>query len=354
MILGPIPCPLLHGQKLHERNHHFISFTAIESNFTANMVELKPSSSTTPQPKPEYGHLSEIDPEFAPLRAELDKNFAVLWSLPLDEFKTAWLTAPLVLPDGAPMPDQDYEVADQQIPMRDGAEVELRVYRPMKRTENATLVLKAHGGGWVVGSHQVEEVENRTMAAHCGVVVASVDYRMAPEYKFPYAVNDCFDALKWVDSACCDVYIEASNTSQCKSNASSLGINPESIIVAGGSAGGNIVSHPTPLQDIAHNLQAAVLALKARDEKVSGIIGQILNIPVTCHPDVFPKDKYEYGSYDQNKDASVVDAPKMNWFWEQYMPKIVPDAYAHPLLAKSHAELPPARELCYIEIVVPC
>jgi acetyl esterase/lipase len=87
-----------------------------------------------------------------------------------------------------------------------------------------------------------------------------------------------------------------------------------------------------------------VLALKARDEKVSGIIGQILNIPVTCHPDVFPKDKYEHGSYDQNKDASVVDAPKMNWFWEQYMPKIEPDPHAHRLLAKSHADLPPARK----------
>jgi acetyl esterase/lipase len=172
------------------------------------MVELKPSSSNTPQPKPEYSHLSEIDPEFAPLREELDKNFAVLWSLPLDEFKTAWLTAPLVLPGGAPEPGKDYEVADQQIPMKDGAEVELRVYRPMKWTENATLVLKAHGGGWVVGSHQVEEVENRMLAAHAGVVVASVDYRMAPEYKFPYAVNDCFDALKWVRASCSLVHYE--------------------------------------------------------------------------------------------------------------------------------------------------
>lgn len=78
---------------------------------------------------------------------------------------------------------------------------------------------------------------------------------------------------------------------------------------------------------------------------MSGIIGQVLNIPVTCHPDLFPRDRYEYGSYEQNKDASVVDAPKMNWFWEQYMPKIEPEVYAHPLLAKSHAGLPPAREL---------
>ena len=52
--------------------------------------------------------------------------------------------------------------------------------------------------GWAVGGHEVEEVENRMLAAHAKAVVASVDYRMAPEFKFPYAVNDCFDALKWV------------------------------------------------------------------------------------------------------------------------------------------------------------
>jgi hypothetical protein len=55
--------------------------------------------------------------------------------------------------------------------------------------------------GWVLGNHQVEEVENRMLAAHGGAVVVSVDYRMAPEYKFPYAVNDCFDAFRWASPA---------------------------------------------------------------------------------------------------------------------------------------------------------
>ncbi len=88
--------------------------------------------------------------------------------------------------------------------------------------------------------------------------------------------------------------------------------------------------------------KAAVLALKARDEKVSGILGQVLNIPVTCHPALFPKDKYEYFSYSQNKDASVVDAPKMDWFWEQYLPDPKPEVYASPLLAEDLSGLPPA------------
>ncbi|EXJ92461.1 hypothetical protein A1O3_01012 [Capronia epimyces CBS 606.96] len=274
------------------------------------MVQLKPSSSAVAEPKPKYGHLSKIDPDFAPFKEAIDQRFKTLWSLSLEDLKAAYKNAPVSFPEGAPQAEKDFQVADQEISVRDGTKIGLRVYRPIQAKPNAILVLKAHGGGWTVGYHQTEEVENRMLAAHAGAVVVSVDYRMGPEYKFPYAVNDCFDALKW-----------------CKANATSLGIDPEAIVVAGGSAGGNI---------------AAVLSLMARDQQESGIIGQILNIPVTCHPDVFPRDKYEYGSFEQNKDASVVDAPKMLWFWEQYMPTVTPDVYAHPLLAESHAGLPPA------------
>ena len=92
------------------------------------------------------------------------------------------------------------------------------------------------------------------------------------------------------------------------------------------------------------SLKAAVLALMTRDENVSGVVGQVLNIPMTCHPRYFPADRYEYGSYQQNKDGSVVDTPKVNWFWEQYLPNAEPKAYANPLLAKDLSKLPPARK----------
>jgi hypothetical protein len=68
------------------------------------MVQLKPSGAAIAQPKPKYGYLSEIGPEFAPLREETDKDFAALWSLPLAEFKVAWLNAPIAVPDDAPQP----------------------------------------------------------------------------------------------------------------------------------------------------------------------------------------------------------------------------------------------------------
>lgn len=54
--------------------------------------------------------------------------------------------------------------------------------------------------GWVVGGHETEEVENRFLASRGGAILVSVDYRMAPEYKYPTAVHDCFDALLWVSS----------------------------------------------------------------------------------------------------------------------------------------------------------
>jgi len=74
---------------------------------------------------------------------------------------------------------------------------------------------------------------------------------------------------------------------------------------------------------------------------VTGIIGQVLNIPVTCHPQHFPRDEFEYGSYDQNYDSTVVNKPRMLWFWDQYLPNAEPEVYASPLLAKDFRGLPP-------------
>jgi len=148
------------------------------------------------------------------------------------------------------------------------------------------------------------------VAAKNKAVVVSVDYRRAPEYPFPYALHDAQDALLW-----------------CRENFRSLGIDPEMIIIGGGSAGANI---------------AAVLAQIARDEGTTGIIGQILNIPVTCHPDHFPISKHEYYSIEQNANAPIVNAFRLRKFWDNYHPMADSNPLASPLLAKSFAGLPPA------------
>lgn len=141
---------------------------------------------------------------------------------------------------------------------------------------------------------------------------------------------------------------------QCKKHADMLEINPERIVLIGGSAGANIVSENSPM---AHSLslislmissddmtKATVLALKCRDEHITGIVGQILNIPVTCHPDLFPSSKYKLQSYERNGDAPVLSATLMRWFWGKYLPNPSSDAYACPLLAESLAGMPPACE----------
>lgn len=76
------------------------------------------------------------------------------------------------------MPGVDITITDSSVKVRDGAEIPIRTYESTKKQSNCVLYLKAHGGGWVVGGHEVEEAENRFVAAIPGVIVVSVDYRM--------------------------------------------------------------------------------------------------------------------------------------------------------------------------------
>lgn len=115
---------------------------------------------------------------------------------------------------------------------------------------------------------------------------------------------------------------------QAKETAPSLGADPEKVILIGGSAGAGM---------------ATIIAMKARDAGLTGIRGQVLNFPVTCHPKFFPSDKYEYGSYQQNHDASVVSLLKMEFFLDQYLPDPKPETDHSPLLAESLKGMAPAR-----------
>jgi acetyl esterase/lipase len=100
------------------------------------------------------------------------------------------------------------------------------------------------------------------------------------------------------------------------------------IITCGSSAGGNL---------------AAVLPIMARDQNERGIIGQLLNSPVLCHPKFFPKDKgYEYNSFQQNAYSSILGEENMLKCWAEYYPNTKPDVYANPLLVESVEGLPAA------------
>ena len=100
------------------------------------------------------------------------------------------------------------------------------------------------------------------------------------------------------------------------------------IITCGSSAGGNL---------------GAVLPIMARDNDEGGIIGQLLNSPVLCHPNHFPKDKgYEYNSWEQNKDSSILNRQNMLNIWAQYYPNTGSEAYANPLLVEPIEGMPAA------------
>ncbi|KAL1888132.1 hypothetical protein Sste5346_009742 [Sporothrix stenoceras] len=263
-----------------------------------------------------YTHLSEPDPAWlavAEAHAPLDALAAKMYSLPISEFrKVPYKPGPL--PDNVPKPGIDITIRTDKVLVRDGTSIGVRIYEPLQRHDGQTLFFNVHGGGWTVGTPETEEAQNRMVAAGTDCVVVSVDYRLAPEFPFPYAVHDSMDALLW-----------------CIDQAVDLGIDPHKIVLGGGSAGANI---------------CAALSLICRDTGIQGtIIGQVLNIPVTCHPAHFPADQYEYRSYEQNKEVPLVDAARMHLYWYFYVPNPEIDGsnpLVSPLLAESLANLPPA------------
>jgi acetyl esterase len=198
------------------------------------------------------------------------------------------------------------QVQDHRIPSA-GETIRVRWYAPQGASGPLPLVLLFHGGGFVFGTIEGNyDHVCRTLCADAHCHVASVEYRLAPEAKFPAAVDDAWAALGWAVS-----------------NAAALGVDPDRLYVAGGSAGGNL---------------AAVTALRARDQGGPMLRGQVLFYPVTDHPEPATRSSREFaqGYYLTHAD--------MLWFWAQYLARATDAShpYAAPLKAPSLAGLPPA------------
>ncbi len=186
-----------------------------------------------------------------------------------------------------------------------GGKLGLRVYTPLGQGPFPLLVF-FHGSGFVVCSLDTHDAMCRNLCAGAGCVVASVDYRLAPEHKFPAAPNDCLHATRWAGA-----------------NAASLGADPARIAVGGDSAGGNL---------------AAVTALRVRDEGGPALCGQLLIYPVTEYWDA------GMPSYAENAEGYGLTRDGMKWFWGHYLadPKDARDPHAAPLRAPDLHGLPPA------------
>src|SRR5262250_2353992 len=194
-------------------------------------------------------------------------------------------------------------VTDHRVPVKNG-EMTVRVYSPGSKGPLPALVFY-HGGGWVIGDLYTHDGICRTLTNAAGCVVASVDYRLAPESKYPVAVEDSYAALQWVVA-----------------HASQLGIDPRRVAVGGDSAGGNL---------------SAAVALMARDRKGPALVSQILIYPVTNYA-------FDTPSYAENAEGYVLTREAMRWFWRHYLVREEQgkEPLASPLRATSLAGLPPA------------
>ncbi|WP_177341261.1 MULTISPECIES: alpha/beta hydrolase [Klebsiella/Raoultella group] len=176
-----------------------------------------------------------------------------------------------------------------------GNEISARLYRPVGCDGKLPVLVYFHGGGFVIGSPSLSDsvCEGLSYCARC--VVISVDYRLAPEYKFPVGLQDAFEALNWVYH-----------------NDVILGINSDLIAVGGNSAGGNF---------------AAVLA-QASYDVIPNLCHQLLLFPVlNCSFDSSSSRDYAEG-YFLSKNM-------MKWFWDNYLPDDF-DRY-DPLISPLHA-----------------
>ena len=194
-------------------------------------------------------------------------------------------------------------VSEHPVPVAGGT-IRVRLYRPSGDGAQPVHVFM-HGGGWCAGTLDGRDNRCRDLAAGAGCTVASVEYRLAPENRYPTAPEDCYRALCWLVA-----------------NAADLGLDPSRITVGGESAGANL---------------AAVVCLMARDRGGPMPLLQVLDVPATDLTLSQP-------SIDRLGHGYLLTRPDMDRYVAHYLadPAQVREAYASPLHAPDLSGLPPA------------
>jgi acetyl esterase len=186
-----------------------------------------------------------------------------------------------------------------------GGSLPLRIYTP-NGNGPFPLIVFFHGSGFVLCSLDTHDGVCRNLCSAAECVVVSVDYRLAPEHKFPAGPEDCYTATKWAAE-----------------HAREFSADPRRLVIAGDSAGGNMV---------------AVTALMIRDKGGPALRGQLMFYPVT--------DYFNSGhlSYAENAEGYGLTAAGMRWFWGHYLnsESEAENPFASPLRAKDLGGLPPA------------
>jgi len=235
------------------------------------------------------------------LRQQLELAAPPIWELPLEVVRLDDRAA-----NEVEVPTPVGEVRDLAIPGPAGT-IGARLYRPRPGVEPLGVVVLFHGGGFVLGDLETHDEAARRTSVGAGVLVVSVDYRLAPEHPFPAGVEDCVAATRWVAK-----------------HAAELGGDPARIVVSGDSAGGNL---------------AAVVARRLRDEGGPPLAGQALVYPAT---DMRPGDRWS--SRTALAQGFGLTREAMDWFGARYLAHEDdaehPDA--SPIVAEDLRGLPPA------------
>lgn len=241
-----------------------------------------------------------LDPQVEQVRAEREAaEVPQLYTQSLAEARAADL-ASIQAAGGAV--EQVHEVIDRTVPGPEG-ELPIRIYRPKGDGLLPTLVYY-FGGGWTLGSIDTADGICRRLANAVPCQVITVGYRLAPEHKFPAAVHDCHEAVRWISA-----------------NAEELRVDPERLAVGGDSAGGNL---------------AAAVTLLARSGGPA-LIAQLL---------VYPNTRYgsDTPSMRSGDDPYLFNKTSVGWYWNHYLadPSDGLNPLASPLLADHFGDLPQA------------
>ncbi|TFB15095.1 alpha/beta hydrolase [Filobacillus milosensis] len=208
------------------------------------------------------------------------------------------------MPLGDYVPEEVSNVEDITISASDGYEIPVRVYSPEGQGPFPVFIYY-HGGGWVLGDLDFVDSTCRILTNELNRVIISVDYRLAPEHKYPTPAEDCYEALEWVYANPIEIDGDVSN-----------------MVIGGDSAGGNL---------------AAAVSMMAKDREGPPIAAQVLVYPVT-------NLSYDTSSYDEFAEGYGLDRDLMKWFGQHYVREEEDfyNPYVAPLTCEDLSGLPPS------------